>query len=141
MGYCLKRAQVALHTAMAASLEPHDLSVPQYACLELLARRPGASGAELARDAFVSRQAMHQLLAGLRASGLVAPAAGPPAARGALPVALTDLGRARLDDAARTVAAVEERMVAGLSPPARTALVRALRACEAALVAPAAPGQ
>jgi len=133
VGYALKRAQVALHAAMAAALEPDGLSVPQYACLELLARRPGASGAELARDAFVSRQAMHQLLAGLRAEGLVAAADGPPGARGAMPVRLTDAGRDRLRPAAGAVAAVEERMVAGLSPTARAALLRALRACEAAL--------
>jgi len=133
-GYLLKRAQVALHAAMTAGLAPHGLSVPQYACLELLARRPEASAAELARRAFVSRQAMHQLLAGLRAAGLVAPAGGPPAARGALPVRLTDEGARRLRDAARAVAEVEERMVAGLSPTARAALLRALRACEEALL-------
>jgi len=135
VGYCLKRAQAALHAAMAAALVPHGLSVPQYACLELLAREPGASAAELARGAFVSRQAMHQLLAGLRAAGLVEAVRAPPGARGALPVTLTDAGRRRRDGAARAVADVEDRMVAGLSPAARAALLESLRACEAALLA------
>jgi hypothetical protein len=84
---------------------------------------------------------MHQLLAGLRAAGLVAAADGPPAARGAVPVRRTDAGRVRLREAAGAVAEVEERMVAGLSPTSRTALLRALRACEAALGLSAPPGQ
>ena len=58
-----------------------------------------------------------------------------------MPVRLTDAGGVRLREAAGAVAEVEERMVAGLSPTARTALLRALRACEAALGASAAPGQ
>ena len=39
--------------------------------LELLAQRPGLTNAELARGVFVTRQATHQLLAGLRSAGLI----------------------------------------------------------------------
>jgi DNA-binding MarR family transcriptional regulator len=71
VGYALKRAQHALHSTMDAELRDYGLSVSQYACLEILAARPHISNADLARDAFVSRQAMHQLLSGLTAAGLV----------------------------------------------------------------------
>ena len=71
VGYALKRATTALHGAMAAELTPLGLSVSQYSCLELLGSYPGTTNASLARGAFVTRQAMHQLLGGLRAAGLV----------------------------------------------------------------------
>jgi len=56
---------------MDAALRDHDLTVPQYSCLEQLAHRPGLTNATLARGTFVSRQAMHQLLGTLRSADLV----------------------------------------------------------------------
>ncbi|MGK8491262.1 hypothetical protein [Nocardia asiatica] len=56
VGYVLKQAQAALHSAMHAVLRPLELTVSQYACLELLGQYPGISNAELARGAFVTRQ-------------------------------------------------------------------------------------
>ena len=41
-----------------------ELTVPQYASLELLGRSPGQSSAELARGAFVTRQSMNLALRG-----------------------------------------------------------------------------
>ena len=60
IGYQLKRASAALRAAMDAELRHCDLSVPQYASLELLAQRPGLTNADLARGVFVTRQATHQ---------------------------------------------------------------------------------
>src|ERR1700753_1004576 len=71
VGYVLKRATVALRAAMDAALREHGLTVPQYSCLEQLAHQPGLTNAELARGTFVSRQAMHQLLATLKSLDLV----------------------------------------------------------------------
>ncbi|MDN5861556.1 MAG: MarR family transcriptional regulator, partial [Pseudonocardia sp.] len=59
VGYVLKQAATALRAGMDAVLRPLALTVPQYACLELLGRHPGLSSSELARGAFVSRQAMN----------------------------------------------------------------------------------
>ena len=56
---------------MDAALRDHDLTVPQYSCLEQLAHTPGLTNAALARGTFVSRQAMHQLLGTLRSADLV----------------------------------------------------------------------
>jgi DNA-binding MarR family transcriptional regulator len=71
VGYVLKRTTAALRTAMDAALRDHDLTVPQYSCLEQLAHTPGLTNAALARGTFVSRQAMHQLLGTLKSADLV----------------------------------------------------------------------
>ena len=62
LGYLLKQAASTLRSSMDAALRPLGLTVPQYACLELLAQRPGLSNSELARGAFVTRQSMNVLL-------------------------------------------------------------------------------
>ena len=132
VGYALKRAQHALHGAMDGELRDYGLSVSQYACLEILASRPRISNADLARDAFVSRQAMHQLLTGLQATGLVS-AVGEGRGRR---YALTAEGRTRLRKASSTVAAIEQRMLATLSPAEREQLHRQLSNCATALDSP-----
>ncbi|MDN6123251.1 MAG: MarR family transcriptional regulator [Brevibacterium sp.] len=66
IGYQLKHLQSALRSHMDEALRPIGLSTPQYACLELLRREPGASNSELARGAFVTRQTMSTLLRGLQ---------------------------------------------------------------------------
>ena len=48
----LKAAASALHSALEAVLRPLGMTITHYACLELLAQRPGLSNSELARDAF-----------------------------------------------------------------------------------------
>ena len=61
-GYLLKRAQSALHAAMAAALREHSTTVSQYALLTALDEEPGLSNADLARRAFVTPQTMNQVL-------------------------------------------------------------------------------
>lgn len=132
VGYALKRAAVALRTAMDAALLPLSLTVSQYSCLELLGARPGLSGSELARGTFVTRQSMHALLRGLEERELLTRPASAPYGR-ALPTELTPAGRAALTSASAAVAAVERRMVAGLSPAALDRMHEDLVACVAAL--------
>ena len=132
VGYALKRAQHALHSTMDGELREYGLSVSQYACLEILASRPRISNADLARDAFVSRQAMHQLLTGLRATGLVTAVGQGRRQR----YALTAEGRTRLRTASSTVAAIEQRMLATLSRAEREQLHRQLSTCATALGPP-----
>ena len=62
IGYMLKEAASALRSSMEAVLKPLEMTVTQYACLELLAQRPGLSHSELARGAFITRQSMNVLL-------------------------------------------------------------------------------
>lgn len=129
VGYSLKRVTWALRGAMDARLREFGLSVPQYACLELLAQRPGLSNAELARGVFVSRQATHQLLSGLRASELLDTEGAGREQR----LALTKHGSTLLAAASKAVAEIEEEMLAPLSSGRRAALRTALRTCADAL--------
>jgi len=135
VGDALKRAAIALRAAMDAELREQGLSVPQYACLELLAQRPGVSNAELARGAFVSRQAMHQLLAGLGTAGLVSSRGQGRNER----FALTAAGARHRARASEAVAGIEKRMLASFSGPQRRRLHADLNACADALT-PAARG-
>ncbi|MEU5091649.1 MarR family transcriptional regulator [Streptomyces sp. NPDC021356] len=110
VGYRLKRASAALRSAMDKALREHDLTVPQYSCLELLDRQPGLSNADLARGTFVTRQSANVVLRGLEEAGLVTRATTTDHGR-ALPVHLTPAGRRRLDAARGAVYAIEERMI------------------------------
>ncbi len=111
--------------------------MPQYACLELLAQRPGLSNSELARGAFVTRQSMHVLLNGLERDGLVARPAEPPITGRTLPVQLTPLGRERIAEASVVVRSVEARMSARLDADQEVRLRELLGACVAGLEASA----
>lgn len=129
VGYALKRAQTALRAAMDAELRGHGLSVPQYACLELLGHQPALSNAELARGAFVTRQAMHQLLGGLRTAGLVNSEGQGRNER----LTLTAAGTQRLVGASQAVAAIQEQMLAALTAQQRERLHADLNTCAEAL--------
>jgi DNA-binding MarR family transcriptional regulator len=136
VGYVLKEAAVALRNAMDAVLRPLHLTVPQYACLELLGQRPGLSNAELARGAFVTRQSMNVVLQGLQERGLVTRPA--TAARGReLPAELTPAGREQLLAASTAVRTVEKKMCEGLSAARRQDLLDTLSVCVRNLSAPA----
>ena len=141
VGYALKQAAAALRASMDAALRPMALTVPQYACLELLGQRPGLSGAELARAAFVTRQSMNEVLRGLHERGLLdRPAAGRNGR--SLRTDLTPAGRRQLVEASSAVRAVERRMLQDLSPAARTRLRLDLVICSTAISAdvPVSPG-
>lgn len=129
IGYAVKRTAVALRSAMEAELREHALSVTQYAILELLVQRAGLTNAELARGVFVTRQATHQMLAGLADSGLIELDGVGRRQR----VLVTTAGRTRLAVASEQVAAVEHRMLAGLSVGQRADLLAALTSCTEAL--------
>ena len=139
VGYALKQAATALRTAMDAALRPLELTVPQYACLELLGQQPGLTNAELARGAFVTRQSMNGVLRGLQDRGLLTRPASAPHGR-ALPTQLTHAGRDRLQAASTAVRAVEKQMLTDLSPTAQRRLRDDLATCAAAL-APHTPDE
>lgn len=133
LGYLLKEASSALRTAMEEVLRPLGMSITHYACLELLAQRPGLSNSELARGAFVTRQTMNVLLQTLEQRGEVTRPAEAPVGK-VLPTRLTARGRRQLDAASSAVRSVEVRMLAGLSANEQDAareilrgMIRALR--------------
>src|ERR1700749_3513600 len=114
LGYMLKAAASALHSAMEAVLRPLGMSVTHYACLELLAQRPGLSNSELARGALVTRQSMNVLLQALERDGYVSRPAQAPVGK-VLPTRLTPRGRRSLEKATVAVRSVEVRMLAGVN--------------------------
>ncbi|PXY20794.1 MarR family winged helix-turn-helix transcriptional regulator [Prauserella muralis] len=122
VGYRLKRSAAALRGAMDKALRGHGLTVPQYACLELLDERPGLSNADLARGAFVTRQSMNVVLRGLQDAGLIRRPATTEHGR-ALPAHLTDEGSRRLAGARSAVYAIERRMVEAIPPRRLAALL------------------
>ncbi len=128
VGYVLKQAAVALRNAMDEALRPMNLTVTQYACLELLGQRPGLSNAELARGVFVTRQSMNIVLRGLEERGLVSRPATAPHGR-ELPTKLTPAGRDQLDAASAAVLAVQTTMCTGLTTADQQALLETLGTC------------
>ena len=114
LGYLLKEASSALRAAMDEVLRPLGMSVTRYACLELLAQRPGLSNSELARGAFVTRQSMNVLLQALEREGYVTRPAEATVGK-VLPTRLTPRGRRSLEKATAAVRSVELRMLTGLT--------------------------
>lgn len=134
-GYLLKEAANALRTAMEAVLRPLGMTITHYSCLELLAQRPGLSNSDLARGAFVTRQAMHVLLQSLEHDGLVTRAARAPVGR-VLPTELTARGRRQVRVASAAVRAVEDTMLGGLDAADRRRLQALLTSCVTSLRPP-----
>ncbi|GAB7067329.1 MarR family transcriptional regulator [Mycobacterium hodleri] len=126
LGYALKEASSALRARMEQVLRPLGMNVTRYACLELLAQRPGLSNSELARGAFVTRQSMNVLLQALEREGYVTRPTEAPVGK-VLPTRLTPRGRRELEKATVAVRSVEVRMQAGLSDSERAAAFRIMQ--------------
>jgi len=131
VGWVLKRAQQALRGAMDEALRRRGLTTAQYAALSALEEAPGLSGAALARRCFVTPQTMNEIVAHLEASGLVERRRGDDAR--VLRAALTAAGLDLVGACHQTVAAIEDRMVSGLSPRERRHLLADLNRCVDAL--------
>jgi DNA-binding MarR family transcriptional regulator len=99
---------------------------------------PDMSAAQLARRSFVTAQSMADVITALQARGLIE-RHRDQADRRRLVVALTSAGRELLDDYRDQVAALEERMLAGLSSGETSQLRRSLHACRANLAGQAVP--
>ncbi|MEL0625793.1 MarR family transcriptional regulator [Salinibacterium amurskyense] len=132
LGYLLKESASALRSSMEAVLRPLGMNITHYSCLELLAQRPGLSNSELARGAFVTRQAMNVLLQALERDGFVTRPEQPIAGR-VLPVELTASGRRQLATASAAVKEVEDRMKSNLSVDEQAMLGDLLSRCVTSL--------
>jgi DNA-binding MarR family transcriptional regulator len=96
--YLLRQAWQALSAAMDVALRPHGLNGPQYGVLSVLAREPGASGADLARACNTTPQAMNGVLTTLERDSLIERHPHPTHGR-ILQTRLTNEGRRRLEAA------------------------------------------
>lgn len=128
IGYLVKRVQQGLRRRCDTALKLTGLSMAQYATLRALAEHPDASAAELARLCFVTRQSLQDVLAGLRAAGLVETADAPPRGR-SRSLALTRLGSRRLSAAHEAVFAAEAVMLEGVSAREQRSVADILTKC------------
>lgn len=131
--YAVKQVELAVRARLDDLLRATGVTVPQWTALTVLARREGQTGAELARNAFVSPQAMGDLLAALDRGNWITRTPDPAHRRRVL-IGLSDEGRTLLAEVAPGAAEVEERMVTGLDPDDRTALRALLNRCRTNLV-------
>jgi DNA-binding MarR family transcriptional regulator len=138
-GYLLRQAWQTFRGALDAALERHGLSAPQYAVLSVLARDPGASGADLARACTTTPQAMNGVLATLERESLVERRPHPTHGR-ILQVHLTGEGRRRLRAAGPAVRRLEREIERDLTPDA-FATVKAWLVTTAERLAEAAPSR
>ena len=132
IGYELKGAQHSLRLRMDEALRGHGVTTPQYAAMSVLAEQPGLSNAQLARRSFLTPQTMNQILGKLEGLGFVERRGHPEHGR-VLQAYLTRSGERLRDECDRTVAAVEKRMVSGLSEDEQRRLLEALCRCAEAL--------
>jgi len=113
-GYLLRQAWRALEGAMEVALRPHGLTPPQYGALTVLAREPGASGADLARAVHTTPQAMNGVLATLEREALIERRPHPTHGR-ILQATLTSEGQRRLEAANPSIRALERAIERDLS--------------------------
>jgi DNA-binding MarR family transcriptional regulator len=141
-GYLLRQAWHAFRTAMEAVLRPHGLTSAQYAVMSVLARDPGASGAELARAGNTTPQATNGVLSTLEREGLIERRAHPTHGR-ILQATLTPEGRRRLKAAGPAVrrleAAIEQDFPAGELDTVKAWLVATAARLDAGTAPPRPP--
>ena len=111
--------------------------MPQVAVLFALGRKTGLSTAELARLAFVTPQAMGEVLAGLEAKGFVIRRAHDSHGR-ILPAELTATGVEARNLCHEVLAKAETQMLSDLSADERNSFGQSLERCLVGLCDPAA---
>jgi DNA-binding MarR family transcriptional regulator len=114
-GFLLRQAWRAMVGAMEMALRPHGLTPPQYGVLTVLAREPGASGADLARACSTTPQAMNGVLATLERESLIERRPHPTHGR-ILQATLTSEGQRRLEAAQPSIRALRRETERDLSP-------------------------
>jgi DNA-binding MarR family transcriptional regulator len=136
VGYLLMRVHRALRATIDDTLRPHGFTMPQVAVLFALGRKAGLSTAELARLAFVTPQAMGEVLAGLEAKGFVIRRAHDSHGR-ILPAELTATGIEARNLCHEVLARAERQMLADLSADERHLFGLSLERCLVGLCDPA----
>lgn len=130
--YLVKQVERGVRTALDETVRGFGLTTPQYAALSVLARRGGLSSAQLARRAFVTPQAMNQIVAQLEAEALITRAPDPGNGR-ILRAELTEEGKRRLEACEAAVDGIEDHMLNALDPESVDRLREGLLACAVAL--------
>jgi len=119
LGYLLNRTYGKLRAGVTAEvLEPLGLSFPQFICLRILENFPGMSNAEMARQIGVSPQAMNIVVRALQDRDLIVRPSTVASGR-SRPTELTRAGHALVRETDAGVRAVDDRLLANLTPEQR----------------------
>ncbi|GAA2057444.1 hypothetical protein GCM10009839_78600 [Catenulispora yoronensis] len=116
--FLIRHTWLGMRAAIEDELSGFDLTVPQFATLMMLDRRPGMSVAEVARACGTTRQAANEMVAGLQAHGLVVRSPHPTDRR-AHQLHATEAGLELYGKAKPAVRRREEALEAGLDPELR----------------------
>jgi DNA-binding MarR family transcriptional regulator len=133
ISYVVARLERAIRGEISARVRPHGLTTLQYTTLSVL-NRHGAplSNAQLARRAYMTPQAMSEVIDALEGKGLIKRNRDPNHGR-LLPAKLTAKGRLVLAECELEVGEMEDRMLAGLSARERAVFRKSLKSAVRAL--------
>lgn len=132
LGYELRLAELAWRKSLEGPLRELGLTIPQYSTLRALERAPGASSAELARNALVTPQTMNALVLQLEEAELITRTVSATNLR-VRNAKLTPYGKALMTKAHRLVRRLESLAVIDLSESEHRQLLDLLTRCTAAL--------
>jgi DNA-binding MarR family transcriptional regulator len=133
ISYVIARLERAVRAQINERLRPHGLTTLQYTTLSVLGSRgQPLSNAQLARRAYMTPQAMIEVLNALERKGLIRRDPHPNHRR-VYPASLTDEGRRVLNVCDSSVQEMEEEMLAGLDPGQREVFGEWLKGCVRAL--------
>ena len=114
ISYVVARLERAIRRSINDRVSVYDLTVLQYTTLSVLGRRGELSNAQLARRAYMSPQAMSEVIEALEQKRLIKRNQHPNHRR-VYPAALTAKGKKVLAACDRLVDEMESEMLAGIS--------------------------
>jgi DNA-binding MarR family transcriptional regulator len=112
--YLIKQLELAIRAQIDEVVGVHGLTALQYTSLTVLARHPGITSTQLARNSFVRIQTMAQHLASLEERNLIRRVRDPQMKRQVL-VFLSEQGAKILGELADPIAEIERRALDHLS--------------------------
>jgi DNA-binding MarR family transcriptional regulator len=112
--YLIKQVELAVRAQIDEVVSGHGLTALQYTSLTVLARHPGMTSTQLARNSFVRIQTMAQHLASLEERNLIRRVRDPQMKRQVL-VFLSEHGAKTLGELAEPIAEIERRILADLN--------------------------
>ena len=116
--YAVKQVELVVRAHLDELLRDSGVTALQYTALTVLARRNGLTSAELARNSFVTPQAMADLVTALERGGFILRRRNPDNRRQLL-ISLTPEAHALLERFDGPVAGIEARMVEGFDAAER----------------------
>ena len=136
--YAVKQVELVVRAHLDELLRDSGVTALQYTALTVLARRDGLTSAELARNSFVTPQAMADLVTALERGGFIERRRNPDNRRQLL-ISITPEAHALLDRFDGPVAGIEARMVEGFDVAERERFRDFLNRARSSLEAAAPP--